>query len=135
MGWRTASHEVEGLPPFLLSGRDEFFCSLGNGHFSQALNLFRTGCRNKWSHVPFRVGKDDALREALDEGVDSVVLKGDIPVENRRFIAEMLNRAHGRRWTIGEDGQVSISEDFQGMEQSPVCGYEQGSRCGGVELP
>lgn len=108
--WFASVHEMSGFPPFLLDGRQEFFCSLGNGHFSQALNLFRTGSRSIWTNKPYLVGSDDALREALEEGVDSVVLSGRMPTRDRRFVSEMLNKSHGRTWHIDAGGKVSVDE-------------------------
>mmetsp|Transcript_139558 Transcript_139558/g.434102 ORF Transcript_139558/g.434102 Transcript_139558/m.434102 type:complete len:408 (+) Transcript_139558:99-1322(+) len=109
--WREAVAETKGFPPFFLEGRREFFCSLGNGHFSQALNLFRAGAPNLWTETPYVVGGDDALREALDDGVESVVLSAEMPEKDRRFVSEMLNRSHGRRWQVGDDGRVRIQEE------------------------
>lgn len=108
--WRDAISTTPGFPPFLLDDREEFFCSLGNGHFTQALNLFRASARNLWTDRPYVVGGDDALREALEDGVESVVLSAEMPISDRRFVSEMLNRSHGRRWNIGDDGRAYIEE-------------------------
>lgn len=116
--WRAAVANEPAFPPFLLEGRSAFFCSLGNGHFSQALNLFRTRSRSLWTGQPYEVGGDDALREALDEGVDSLVLSCDMPAGDRKFVSEMLNRAHGRQWNVGDDGQVSIEGDIPSVKGS-----------------
>jgi len=108
--WRAATATNRGFPPFLLEGHEEFFCSLGSGHFSQALNLFRSCSKSLWSDRRYDAGTDEALREALEEGVESVVLSPEMPVEDRRFVSEMLNRSHGRRWSVGDDGRVEIDE-------------------------
>lgn len=110
--WREHTTENHAFPPFLLDGQKHFFCSLGNGHFSQALNLFRTKSHGLYTDRPYEVGNDEALREALEEGVDSVVLSNAMPVSERKFVSEMLNRAHGRQWNVGADGQISISGDI-----------------------
>ena len=68
--WEAAVARRPAFPPFLLGdpGRREVFCSLGSGHFSQALNLFRIEGRSIWSPERYIV-KDPLLRRALDEGI------------------------------------------------------------------
>ena len=69
MGGRGCS--PPGLPARKLlgdPGRREVFCSVGSGHFSQALNLFRVEGRSIWSPERYVV-KDPLLRRALDEGI------------------------------------------------------------------
>mmetsp|Transcript_153307 Transcript_153307/g.491599 ORF Transcript_153307/g.491599 Transcript_153307/m.491599 type:complete len:364 (+) Transcript_153307:150-1241(+) len=114
--WRSVAGTC-GFPPFLLDGKREFFCSLGNGHFSQALNLFRTGAQGLFSGRWYEIGSDAALQEALDDGIDSIVLSREMPVEDRRFVSEMLNRNHGRTWHVGDDGNVTLDE---GEHQGPA---------------
>jgi hypothetical protein len=109
--WRQAISETAGFPPFLLDGKSEFFCSLGNGHFSQALNLFRTKSDNLWSGRPYLIGEDEALMEAIEDGVESVVLSADMPMSDRRFVSEMLNKANGRKWLIGDDGHIRVDDE------------------------
>lgn len=114
--WKVATKETPQFPPFLLDGKAEVFTSIGSGHFSQALNLFRIEGRSMWS--PHRyVPTDQKLRNALDEGISSIVLRPEIPLDDRRFVAEMLNVTHGRKWRVGEDGKVEI-EDGQAKEAS-----------------
>jgi len=108
--WRDAVAKSPGFPPFLLDGRQELFCSLGSGHFSQALNLFRVCAKSLWRDTVYDVGSDDALRTAVEHGVESVVLSADMPLKDRRFVSEMLNRSHGRRWHVGVGGRVDIDE-------------------------
>jgi len=112
--WELAVSETLGFPPYMLGGKEEFYCSLGNGHFSQALNLFRSQAKSIWTGKPYEVGDDDALREALEEGVEAVVLSADMPVRDRRFVSEMLNRSHGRPWRVDDDGQVSVDAEHPG---------------------
>ncbi|CAE8584265.1 unnamed protein product [Polarella glacialis] len=114
--WREAVKLTPQFPPFLLDGKSEVFCSLGSGHFSQALNLFRVEGRSMWSTQRFVV-KEPTLRRALDEGISSIVLSSDIPTPDRRFVAEMLNVTHGRKWRVGEDGKVEI-EDGEATQAS-----------------
>lgn len=109
--WRCAIAETPAFPPFLLDGKAEFFCSLGNGHFSQALNLFRVGAHNLWSDSPYIVGTDDALQEAIDDGVESVVLSPDMPMSDRRFVSEMLNKSNGRKWLVDDDGNFRVDDE------------------------
>merc|ERR1712217_159103 len=58
-----------------------------------------------------------SLRRALDEGISSIILSADIPVEERSFIAEMLNKTHGRKWRVAENGKVEI-EDGEATQAS-----------------
>eukprot|EP00448_Togula_jolla_P000839 CAMPEP_0170605448 /NCGR_PEP_ID=MMETSP0224-20130122/19979_1 /TAXON_ID=285029 /ORGANISM="Togula jolla, Strain CCCM 725" /LENGTH=392 /DNA_ID=CAMNT_0010930453 /DNA_START=39 /DNA_END=1217 /DNA_ORIENTATION=+ len=109
--WREAIAENPGFPPFMLEGKDTIYCSLGNGHFSQALNLFRACSQNLWTGEPYLVGEDCALREALNDGVESVVLSPDTPLADRRFISEMLNKANGRNWVVGDDGFLQVDDE------------------------
>lgn len=109
--WQGVSSSIKGFPPYLLEGKTEFYCSLGNGHFSQALNLFRVNACSLWSEKQYLVGEDDALKEALEEGVESIILSQEIPAEDRRFMAEMLNRSHGCCWRICEDGRVELENE------------------------
>lgn len=114
--WSMAVQDTPQFPPFLLNGKSEVFCSLGSGHFSQALNLFRVEGRSMWSTHRYIV-KEPSLRRALDEGVSSIVLSSEIPLQDRRFVAEMLNVTHGRKWRVGEDGKVEV-ENSEAIQAS-----------------
>jgi len=114
--WRETITAEKDFPPFLLEDTQEFFCSLGNGHFSQALNLFRSGSLGLWTGTPYEVGEDDALQEALNDGVQSVVLSNKMPSSDQKFVSLMLNRSHGRRWDIDDDGTVRIATDEAAMD-------------------
>jgi len=116
--WREHISESPAFPPFFLENKRDFYCSLGNGHFSQALNLFRAGAEGLWTGQPYSVGTDDALREALDDGVEAVVLSNEMPTAERKFVSEMLNRAHGRTWRVGDDGQITIDGDVPAISGS-----------------
>lgn len=116
--WRRLTEERAGFPPFLLDGRESFFCSLGNGHFSQALNLFRAGAKCLWTGEAYCAAAGSALREAVDDGVASLVLSPEMPPADRRFMAEMLNRSHGRPWTVGDDGRVHIAESDRDLKDT-----------------
>lgn len=116
--WRQHIAETPGFPPYMLEGKHELFCSLGNGHFSQALNLFRAGSRGLWIGDNYNVGDDMALSEALEDGVESVVLSNEMPENERKFVSEMLNRQSGRTWRVGDDGQVHIDGDVPAHSMS-----------------
>jgi len=111
--WQEHTAANPDFPPFLLEGKQEFYCSLGNGHFSQALNLFRCGCKCLYADGVYDASTDKALLEALEDGVDSIVLSSDMPELERKFVSEMLNKAHGRRWALDEDGKVVIDNEMQ----------------------
>mmetsp|Transcript_91146 Transcript_91146/g.244019 ORF Transcript_91146/g.244019 Transcript_91146/m.244019 type:complete len:340 (-) Transcript_91146:223-1242(-) len=87
-----------------------FYCSLGNGHFSQALNLFRARGVSLFSGEQFVPDKDAALVEALQDGVQSLVLSSEMPAADRKFVSDMLNKAHGRPWVVQPNGHVSVQE-------------------------
>eukprot|EP00218_Dolichomastix_sp_CCMP3274_P007946 CAMPEP_0170144572 /NCGR_PEP_ID=MMETSP0033_2-20121228/14457_1 /TAXON_ID=195969 /ORGANISM="Dolichomastix tenuilepis, Strain CCMP3274" /LENGTH=260 /DNA_ID=CAMNT_0010381081 /DNA_START=98 /DNA_END=877 /DNA_ORIENTATION=- len=108
--WRSATEQEPGFPPMRV--RDEmFYTSMGNGHFSQALNLFGCGCRSIFTGEVYEVGQDAALREALDRGVPALVLRSATPWQVRRFICEALNRTHTYRWAVDEDtGAVEVCQ-------------------------
>ena len=54
----------------------EFFGSLGNGHFFQALNLFFAEHPSLWAAGQrYRIGGDAKLRKAVEHGVPGVVLR------------------------------------------------------------
>mmetsp|Transcript_8163 Transcript_8163/g.18851 ORF Transcript_8163/g.18851 Transcript_8163/m.18851 type:complete len:406 (-) Transcript_8163:77-1294(-) len=107
--WKAAVRDTPQFPPFLLDSKSEVFCSLGSGHFSQALNLFRVEGRSMWSAQRY-IAREPSLRKALDEGISSIVLSAKMPTNDRRFVAEMLNITHGRKWRVGEDGKVEIED-------------------------
>jgi len=109
--WGEATAANPGFPPFMLGDRGDVFCSLGNGHFSQALNLFRAGAKSLWTNRVYAAGGDEALREALEDGVESVVLSNEMPRADRQFVSEMLNRSHGRSWRVGADGRAHVEEE------------------------
>jgi len=116
--WREQILAEPAFPPFLLEGKDEVLCSLGNGHFSQALNLFRTGAKGLWTGRPYTTQGDEALQEAIEDGVESVVLSSEMPLSDRRFVSEMLNRAHGRQWRVGSNGSISIEGEVPAISSS-----------------
>jgi len=97
---------------------EQWYCSLGNGHFSQALNLFRQKATSKFTGMPFVVPRDDhALRHALTHGVPAIVLRADIPIELRRRVASLLNSTHEYKWAVDCAGVMDISPENCTMER------------------
>jgi len=107
--WTARVAVEDGFPPVRVDVKKEFFTSLGNGHFFQSLNLFATECKGINQDRVYRVGKDVALREAIRDGVPSVVMKSETPRPVRAKIAELLNSKREFSWTLGEDGQVDLA--------------------------
>jgi hypothetical protein len=117
--WSERVAEEEGFPPIRVDPSAEFFTSLGNGHFFQALNLFACECGGINTDRVYRIGGDTALREAIEAGVPSIVLKHQTPKPVRSKIAELLNSKREFHWTLGEDGQVDLSDQLQ--EDTSYC--------------
>ncbi|CAE8634258.1 unnamed protein product [Polarella glacialis] len=106
--WRTSTAATPGFPTTSLpENAQEFYCSLGNGHFSQALNLFRRGCKCIFTSDTYSTASDANLIEALELGVPSLVLSNDISVTDRKFVSLMLNRQAAQNWIISDDGEVT----------------------------
>jgi len=104
--WKARVAEDEGFPPVRADNSKDLFCSLGNGHFFQALNCF--GCELSAINEPSRrytAGSDAALAEALSDGVPSIVLRHEVPKPVRAKIAALLNSKREFHWALGEDGQ------------------------------
>jgi len=109
--WSERVAEEEGFPPVRVDSSREFFTSLGNGHFFQALNLFCCGCQGINNDRIYRIGEDAALSEAIEKGVPSIVLKHETPKPVRSKIAALLNSKREFHWTLTEDGQVDVNVD------------------------
>ena len=110
--WR-ASVEKEPRFPQIRINEANFCTSLGNGHFTQALNLFRYQQLSKFTGKPFVPPHgDEKLWNALEDGVASIVLRQDTPIEIRRHIAALLNDTHDYKWTVDKwTGEVDISPE------------------------
>ena len=99
--WRRAQAEHACLPQGEPSsdGAGSFFATLGSSHLLQALNLFGSAARAGFSEAPsgtgsrFEPGSDAALRAAVEDGVECLVLAAGIPAVERRFVGMMLNTA------------------------------------------
>ena len=129
--WRAATAADATLPQLpsmpvvhtTSTGARHFFTSLGNGHFTQALNLFRQGdAVSRHTGAPFRVppgAAGAALRRALDEGVPALVLSGvTITPAERKLVSGILNAAHAHRWGVDpRDGRLVPAGDDESASQ------------------
>lgn len=108
--WQARTDREPNFPPCKIpDNATEWFTSLGNGHFSQALNLFRQQVPSMFTKQPFVVPTQDfALRRALETGVNSIVLSAQTSMEDRRTIAILLNDTHDYKWTVDKNGQMDI---------------------------
>lgn len=110
--WRKTIDENEHFAPLSEDfSHTNFFTSLGNGHFFQALNLFRS--EHPKMFVRDQVSKydprgDQLLSEAINEGVLAVVLRSDIPKRDRSFLSEILNGAFHYKWEVSAATGVRI---------------------------
>lgn len=115
--WKQRVSEEEGFPPVRAPESEEIFTSLGNGHFFQALNLFDCQCTSiNDANRKYIAGKDQALNEALTQGVTSVVLQHECPRLVRAKIAALLNTKREFFWTLSEDGKVDVSNMQENKE-------------------
>lgn len=115
--WKKRVGEEPGFPPVRAREDQELFTSLGNGHFFQSLNLFATECRNiNDDSRGYRIGADAPLREAIERGVPSVVLRHECPRPVRAKIAALLNSKREFFWTLSEDGSVDVSSMKENTE-------------------
>jgi len=115
--WRSKLTEEEGFPPKahyerLFSGAN-LYTSLGNGHFNQALNLFGNECKSIYNGVNYTIRNDKALKEAVETGVDSIVLRSGIPLKDREVVSKLLNSKREYKWKVFPDGRVDISDSTE----------------------
>ena len=109
--------------PKIVINVENFFTSLGNGHFSQALNLFQHQQRSKFTGRPFVCSQQDKkLRQALDEGVEAIVLRQETPIEVRRRVATLLNDTHDYKWTVVTD---PYADNYEEIDISPEHCYNE----------
>jgi len=102
------------------------YCSLGNGHFYQALNLFRNEKVSIWTKKndlsndfgqsdfvekyeldiknldEIQKSKNPELVKAVLKGVPALILRNDCPLNERIKICELLNKKSDYRWPIKE---------------------------------
>jgi len=119
--WRERVGEEEGFPPVRADPSQEIFTSLGNGHFFQALNCY--DCEHKGINDGrvYKVRKDKALKDALEHGVPSIILKHQTPKPVRAKIADLLNAKREFRWSLTADGQVDLSKEME--EDTSNCSH------------
>ena len=127
--WIAATSKQQHFPRPSEELANTCFTSLGNGHFFQALNLYRT-CR--WGmfeddDVVYSIRSDRRLREAIRAGVPGIVLRKETPRKVRRTISEILNGSFGLKWTIDEDGEMVRLKD-QSMEGPEQNSFERFSK-------
>jgi hypothetical protein len=101
-----------------LAAPHEFFCSLGNGHFFQSLNLFHTEhpCKHSLTgYSRYTTDGDTDLHAAVHRGVPSLVLRQGMSKVDRKFVSVMLNSSFEYRWRSRPDGsvRVDLSEEFR----------------------
>eukprot|EP00397_Hematodinium_sp_SG-2012_P019204 GEMP01019722.1.p1 GENE.GEMP01019722.1~~GEMP01019722.1.p1 ORF type:complete len:445 (+),score=93.19 GEMP01019722.1:123-1457(+) len=122
--WRSKVREDDGFPPMAhyekVFQQPTLYTTLGNGHFFQALNLVANGCKpiNQTGASEYSVGHDALLAEAINEGVPSIVLQGEIPLETRQLISRMLNSKREYRWKMSRTGSfLGLEEDTSQVSQ------------------
>eukprot|EP00443_Scrippsiella_acuminata_P048611 CAMPEP_0115186482 /NCGR_PEP_ID=MMETSP0270-20121206/10004_1 /TAXON_ID=71861 /ORGANISM="Scrippsiella trochoidea, Strain CCMP3099" /LENGTH=449 /DNA_ID=CAMNT_0002599607 /DNA_START=74 /DNA_END=1423 /DNA_ORIENTATION=+ len=112
--WRSKVKDEAGFPPMehyeMVFKQDVIYTSLGNGHFNQALNLFACECPSIYKDIKYTCGGDDALKEAVYQGVSAIVLRSDIALRDRETISRLLNSKREFKWNVGADGSVDISD-------------------------
>ncbi|CAE7740454.1 MAK3 [Symbiodinium pilosum] len=115
--WRSKLQDEKGFAPEehyerLFKGQ-ELYTSLGNGHFNQALNLFFRECPSIYSQEKYLIGKDRDLKEAIYQGIGSIVLRAEIPLRDRETISKLLNSKREFKWNVSEDGTLDITDAFE----------------------
>jgi len=112
--WRGKLADEEGFPPKehyeKLFKEDVVYTSLGNGHFNQALNLFATESPSIYGNLRYSIGEDAALREAVYQGVDAIVLEPTITLRDRETISKLLNSKREFKWNVRPDGSLNITD-------------------------
>jgi len=107
--WKEATAGEPLFPRVKIGETGEWFTSLGNGHFMQALNLLDQRMANVFTEEKFIPNPADAaLGRALSQGVQSIVLRPDIPVADRRRLAILLNSTHDYKWGVDASGAVDV---------------------------
>ena len=118
--WTDACQKEGHLPfPSFSVHLDDYFTSLGNGHFFQALNCYQQGKENilfdgvdEGGTKKYCVGDDAQLNDAIHDGVLSIILRHQIPRKERMFISEILNSSHnyGYGWVSQSDGSMTLQK-------------------------
>lgn len=129
--WRSSQEGNAEYPPPQPWGDgragEEYYCSLGNGHFFQALNLFGAGRPRKFSAAGgaarYEACADAALQHAVGRGVPCIVLRSEMPLPERKFVSMMHNSTFEFRWVEGADGEVHV-EHGDGAEFRHFSGFD-----------
>lgn len=96
--WREIVAENDGFPPVVIDDTAEtWFCSLGNGHFSQALNCFRNHCKNIFTGEVYRVGSDERLRYAIGRELQYSENRSTKVLEPRNYLSTPTHTAFRSR--------------------------------------
>lgn len=115
--WRSKIQEEAGFPPKEHYERtfagQEIYTSLGNGHFNQALNLFANECSSIYNGKQYLIANDRHLREAVEQGVSAIIIRGEITLKDREVISKLLNSKREYKWKVGADGSVDISDSTE----------------------
>lgn len=96
--WRAFTrHNAAVLPPLAdFSGRAHAFTTLGSSHLNLALRLVQTDTPSVFGRgvrYGLALERDARLRDAIFEGLPSVVLRADTPSAIRRRVSLALNNA------------------------------------------
>lgn len=120
--WRSKLADETGFPPKehyeRLFTKDVLYTSLGNGHFNQALNLFFAESPSIYSDQKYIIGTDEALKEAVFQGVDALVLGSEIELRDRETISRLLNSKREFKWNVNPDGSLAI---LDAAEDTSTC--------------
>lgn len=115
--WRAKLRDEAGFPPKEHYERtfagQEIYTSLGNGHFNQALNLFANECSSIYNGKQYLIANDRHLREAVEQGVSAIIIRGEITLKDREVISKLLNSKREYKWKVGADGTVDISDSTE----------------------
>lgn len=119
--WREKLEDEPGFPPKehyeRLFKKDQLYTSLGNGHFNQALNLFLNESKSIYADWSYQIGEDKALADAVNIGVESVVLRAEIPLREREIISKLLNSKREFKWNVNPDGSLNILDAAEDTTQ------------------
>lgn len=118
--WRARLSEEKDFPGSLVVEQNDpsFFTSLGNGHFYQALNLYRCHSKSIYDQQPYVYEHDSALKQAVEIGVESIVLKIETPRKERFQISTLLNSKREYKWKLNPDGTIAdMHEDTTQVSQ------------------
>ena len=105
------------LPPVDASNWPDGFTTLGSSHLCLALKLIEHDTPSVFaSGVPFlsygaAMSRDARVREAIEAGLPSVVLRSDTPESDRRAISVLLNRANESGFKLDRTTGVAIRYD------------------------